>query len=1000
MVEKKKEFKTRKKAYNKARRKTIRPWKGLSIFSGIIALILVPVLVILTMFDNTVAAFVGGTFWELENEDESAVYYEADFDTAEEMNAYGLKICEQVEAEGAALLMNEDNALPLDKNAKVSCFSNSSTNLVYGGTGSGNIDASKADNLKTALEKTGFEVNETLWNFYAEGDGAEYKRENGGMVSTASAVVSEVPWNVYTDEVKDSVASYGDAAIVTFSRVGGEGADLEFEETNYLALDDNEKEMMENISAMKADGTISKIIVLINSANTLQVDFLKDNVYDVDACLWIGDVGISGINAVADILCGDATPSGSLVDTYLYDNYSSPAMINYVPMTYEGYTKGVIPANASTYMIYQEGIYVGYKYYETRYDDYVTGSGNAGDYAYHDDVAYPFGYGLSYTDFAFSNMSVSYNEAEDTFDVSVTVTNTGDTFAGKKTVQVYSQSPYTDYDMENGVEKAAVSLCGFAKTDILAPGESQTLTVKVDKRDLASYDTYEAGTYILDAGDYYLTVGMDAHDAVNNTLAARGYTPENTDERMDEAGEASLTYKWTQETFDAETYSVSENGTKIENQLSGADINLYEGTDEEILYLSRRDWEGTFPAESLKLTLTEQMIEDLQDVQYDPADYDEVEMPTLGADNGLTLYDMKDLDFDDPKWEELLDQLTFDEMVTMIGDAFHWTMPVKSVEAPGTRDENGPQGLTASLLASDKTQMDATAFTSEDMMAATFNVDLMTEVGKVIGNNCIFAGVSCLYGPGNNIHRTPFGGRNFEYYSEDGFLSGKMSAYEVGAIQEKGINVVMKHFALNDSEQDRIGLGVWVNEQAAREIYLKAFQDVVEEGNANGVMTAYTRWGCIWSGGNRGLMTNILRDEWGCWGKNITDNVLTSYVNGVDGLMAGVTIFDAMMPFVTSQLPKYEDDPVIVTAMREASHYNLYATLNSAGMNGVGPDTTVKLTDLKVLVILRVVLTVFALLFVASVVMWILGKRKFKKTEICKSFKEYKKAYKLEKKSP
>ena len=284
-------------------------------------------------------------------------------------------------------------------------------------------------------------------------------------------------------------------------------------------------------------------------------------------------------------------------------------------------------------------------------------------------------------------------------------------------------------------------------------------------------------------------------------------------------------------------------------------------------------------------------------------------------------------------------------------------------------------------------------------MAATFNVDLMTEVGKVIGNNCIFAGVSCLYGPGNNIHRTPFGGRNFEYYSEDGFLSGKMSAYEVGAIQEKGINVVMKHFALNDSEQDRIGLGVWVNEQAAREIYLKAFQDVVEEGNANGVMTAYTRWGCIWSGGNRGLMTNILRDEWGCWGKNITDNVLTSYVNGVDGLMAGVTIFDAMMPFVTSQLPKYEDDSVIVTAMREASHYNLYATLNSAGMNGVGPDTTVKLTDLKVLVILRVVLTVFALLFVASVVMWILGKRKFKKTEICKSFKEYKKAYKLEKKS-
>ena len=357
---------------------------------------------------------------------------------------------------------------------------------------------------------------------------------------------------------------------------------------------------------------------------------------------------------------------------------------------------------------------------------------------------------------------------------------------------------------------------------------------------------------------------------------------------------------------------------------------------------------------------------------------------------------MMGLDFDDEKWEELLDQLTFDEMVTLIGDAFHWTMPVKSVEAPGTRDENGPQGLTASLIASDKTQMDATAFTSEDVMAATFNVDLMTEVGKIIGNNCIHAGVSCLYGPGNNIHRTPFGGRNFEYYSEDGFLSGKMSAYEIGAIQDKGINVVMKHYALNDSEQDRIGLGVWVNEQAAREIYLKAFQAPVEEGGANGVMTAYTRWGCIWSGGHRGLMTNILRDEWGCTGKNITDNVLTTYVNGVDGLMAGVTIFDAMLPYVTDQLPKYEEDPVIVNAMRTACHYNLYATLHSAGMNGVGENTTIKTVDLTVLVILRIAVAIFAILFVLSLVMWILRKRKFKQTEIYTSYKEYKKAYKSE----
>ena len=287
---------------------------------------------------------------------------------------------------------------PLAKDAKVSTFSSSSVNLVYGGTGSGNIDASTADTLRTALEKVGVTVNPTLWDFYATGAGKDYTRANGGTVSTASATTAEVPWDVYTDDVKSSVAQYGDAAIVTLSRVGGEGADLSYGEVNYLALDDNEKSMLENLASMKKNGEIKSIIVLINSANALQVDFLKNNDYDVDAALWIGDVGISGINAVAQILVGDVNPSGSLVDTYCYDNYSAPAMWNFTPSVYDGYVEGGdVPAKGSTYMIYQEGIYVGYKYYETRYEDYVMGAGNAGDYAYGDIVAYPFGYGLSYT---------------------------------------------------------------------------------------------------------------------------------------------------------------------------------------------------------------------------------------------------------------------------------------------------------------------------------------------------------------------------------------------------------------------------------------------------------------------------------------------------------------------------------------------------------------------------------------------------------------------------
>lgn len=977
-----------RRAYKKAKRKALGPWKALCILCLVVSLVATPLYAVLHIFDNTVAAYVGGTFWHLENEDPGAQYFTSDFGSAEEMVEYGLALCEQVEGEGAALLTNENNALPLAKGAAVSCFSTSSVNLVYGGTGSGNIDASSADTLKDALEKAGFSVNEALWNFYTEGPGSEYLRVGGTGVLSTGADINEAPWNVYTEDVLSSVANYGDAAIVVLSRVGGEGADLSYQDTNYLALSDVEREMMQNVAALKQEGTVKKIIVLINSANPLQVDFLKNNDYGVDACLWIGDVGISGINAVAEILSGDINPSGSLVDTYCYDNYSSPAMQNFTPITYAGYTEGVVPANASTYMIYQEGIYVGYKYYETRYEDAVMGTGNAGDYTYADTVAFPFGYGLSYTDFAYSDLQVSYDAAADQFHVGVTVTNTGDTYAGKETVQVYVQSPYTDYDRENGIEKASVALVGFGKTQELAPGASETLDITVDRRDMASFDTYGIGTYIMDAGDYYLTVATDAHNAVNNILTAKGYTAADG---MTGAGDAALTYTWNEAALDAASYATSENGTPITNQLSDADPNLYDGLDTQVTWLSRSDWTGTFPSEPVQLALTEQLTADLQDVQYDPADYEETTMPRLGADNGLHLYDMIGLEYDDPQWESLLDQLTFDEMVSMIGDSFHWRMPAKSIEAPGTRDENGPQGLTASLLGSGATQLTATAFTSEDVMAATFNTDLMYQIGNVIGNNCLQADIVCLYGPGNNIHRTPYGGRNFEYYSEDGFLSGKMSAAEVRGIQEKGVDVVMKHFALNDSEQDRIGLGVWLNEQAAREIYLKAFQAPFEEGGANGVMTAYTRWGATWSGGNKGLMTNIMRGEWGSLGMSITDNVLTTYVNGVDGIMAGgVTTFDAMLPYVTDQLPKYENDAVIVNAMREACHHNLYALANSSGMNGVGPNTTVSLTRPMVVTIAQIIACAAIFFTLLSAVLWVLGVRKFRKTEEYKAYREFK----------
>ena len=997
MDERKVELKQLKKACKKAKRKAFSLWKTLGIFFLVFAIIFSAATVVVKMFDNTMAAMLGGKFWTVENEDPNANYYEMDFATDQERLDKGAQICYQVEAEGAALLMN-NGALPLAEGSKVSTLSTSSVNIVYGGTGSGNVDASKADNLKVALEKSGMVVNPTLWDFYLTGAGAQYSRDYGEGESAAllgSFNIGEAPWSAYTDDVKNSIAEYGDAVIITLSRIGGEGADAKFD---YLQLDETEKEMMAAAAQLKADGKVKSIIVLINTSNALQVDFLKNNEYAVDAVLWIGGVGAYGTNAVTDILAGKVNPSGSLVDTYCYDNFSAPAMKNAVPVTYAGYDGENIPNYAETYLIYQEGIYVGYKYYETRYEDYVMGTGNAGSYAYGDDVAFPFGYGLSYTNFAYSDMQVVYNAETDQFEVTVTVTNTGDV-AGKETVQVYAQSPYTQYDVDNKVEKAAVQLIGFGKTAVLEPAASETLTIYVDKRDMAAYDTYGAKTYIMDAGDYYLTVATDSHNAVNNMLAAKGYTVESTEGRMDVDGDAALTYKYVQEAFDAVTYSTSLNGTQITNQLSLADPNLYEGTEgQSVTWLSRNDWQGTYPSdEQIVLQLTELLIKDLQQYRYDPADYETVEMPVLGADNGLKLIDMMGLDYDDPKWQQLLDQLTFDEMVAMIGDSFHWRMPAASVQAPGSRDENGPQGLTVALFGS-SLGVETTAFTSEDVMAATFNTQLMEQVGNIIGNDCLAADVSCLYGPGANMHRMPYGGRNFEYYSEDGFLSGAICAAEVKGIQDKGVDVVIKHFALNDSEQDRIGLGVWLNEQAAREIYLKAYQAAFEESGANGVMTAYTLWGAVWSGGVKGLMTNVMRGEWGNNGMSITDNVITPMVTGADGVLAGTTTYDAMLPYITNELPKYENDAVVVNAMREACHHNLYALVNSSAMNGITKDSVIKVHELPMVGTVRIIMIVMWVLAAGAVTLWIIGKNKWKKTEEYLNYMTMKRALRDEKK--
>ena len=444
---------------------------------------------------------------------------------------------------------------------------------------------------------------------------------------------------------------------------------------------------------------------------------------------------------------------------------------------------------------------------------------------------------------------------------------------------------------------------------------------------------------------------------------------------MDAEGDASLVVGVRENgEFDSTTYSKSINGTEITNQLDHADPNLYYGED-VVTFLSRSDWSGTW-RENIELALIEKMIPELQldrwtgigrDFYEYPAEWEN--MPTLDAKNGLTLYDMFEMDedndgikaaqdYDDPAWNKLLENLTMEELIK-VGDCFHWRHPVTSVNAPGSRDENGPQGLTVSLfggglVTTDGKKAEATAFTSEDVMTATFNRELMHRVGEMIANDCLDAKVSCLYGPGANTHRTPYGGRNFEYYSEDGFLAGEMAYEEVNALLNKGIDVVFKHFALNDSEQDRLGQAAWLTEQAAREIYLKAFQKALEENNGRGgIMTAYTRWGTTWSGYNQNLMSGILRGEWGNKAMYITDNILTEYCDASAAIVAGgVTCFDAMMSYALDDLKETvggeEPDPVVVNALVEAMHHNLYTIINSAAMNGVGPETVVVAVQPKI----------------------------------------------------
>ena len=910
--------------------------------------------------------------------DPGKIYYEADFTSSEEQSVSAEELCAQIVANGATLLLNRQNALPLASGAKVSLFGTTSRSFVYGGTGSGGMDTSTAQDLKSALEEDGFQVNPVLWDFYSTGAGKDYGLVtatgslNNYIFDNAGFFVNEVPQSVYTNTEWDSVSEYGDAAIVVLGRICGEGADLPWYGAgdgngNLLELSQEEKDLLKALSQKKANGEIQKIIVLLNATNAIELDFLEPELcgedYGIDACMWVGEVGQSGIRSIGDLLNGTVNPSGRLVDTYCYDNLTSPAIQNAHATAYtNAATAGLSFENGNNehYVVYQEGIYVGYRYYETRYEDVVLGNPKVGDYDYASTVAFPFGYGLSYTEYEYGPLS--YTEEADQFVFQVDVTNVG-AMDGQESVLIYMQSPYTQYDKENGVEKAAIELVGFTKVDVPA-GETVTATVTVDKSEMRAYDANGKETYIVDAGNYYFSTGNGAHEALNHILAAKaamGDTSNGTVDLNKLIGEAdaSLAVCYTQETFDDTTYAVSlETGYEITNQLNHADLNKFDEDDSNnVVYLTRSDWAGTMPKAEItptsyqaavQIAANQQMIEALTSTISSGSMGEMTEMPTMGADNGLNLAQFVGVPLeggtitvDDQEftWDDLLDQVTFNEMSKLIGQAYHCTAPMASVNKPATKDENGPQGITATLTGGAA----STSYTSADLRAATFDVELTEAVGRSMGNDCLLANgkvYSGIYGPGVNLHRTPYSGRNFEYYSEDPFVSGMICAAEVAGIQSKGVYTYMKHFALNDQETARDGISVWSNEQAARELYLQAFEYPIAQSNAYCVMTSFNRIGCIWAGGDYNLLTNILRNEWGMQGFALTDfSNSNDYMDVIQGVLAGGDAWDCNDANKwTPKLNEQKDNPTVVNAMRMATERILYTVSNSNAMNGVSPN--------------------------------------------------------------
>lgn len=1011
-------------------------WRGMTTLTASLLTVSVAAGPVVDSYRTDIDKFLGtkSSAMVTDSTDEDLYTYKSDYSSTTELLESIEDLGERMSEEGTVLLKNENNALPLskDETQKLSLLGFSSYYPVQGGdmgsslTENEGTDADTVDFVE-ALAAKGFSINEDLQNLYKSLE-SEFKTEVnmwGNIVeyyhitapATDGVFASEEPSQETMDSVdsqwKESMDDYN-VMLVTIGRsstengtylpgVDGVDASQDLNQTDPLGLSDDERDLI-NAAVEAKESNGGKVIVMLNNANAMEIDEIKNN-DGVDAILEVGLPGGYGFYGVADILSGEANPSGHLTDTYAVTNANSPAAQNFG--NYE-WINADPTVNINAEEVEAEGIYTGYKYYETRYADTVLGQGNADAtvgsstgkaWDYDNEVSYPFGYGLSYTTFEQTLKSVDVDLENRTVTAEVEVKNTGDV-AGKDVVQLYTSVPYTDYDIENKVEKSAVQLLDYEKTDMIEPGESQTVTITADAQDMASWDSTcdnEAGTtgnWILDNGTYYFTVGNGAHEAVNNVLAAQ-------DQKVD--GNKDNVQTWELGDFDSSSFAVTLNGTPVENQLQDADLNNW--MEDTVTYLSRNDWEGTWPETYKDLTATNEMISTMADDYSDIEANGDPSSVTFGADNGMTLANLKGVDdITDERWDDLMDQITLEECLIRTGLGGTSTKTIESITSPEAIQNDGPNGFSSYPLGqyanSDDSTGDPCVIAEDDpnrdykmgvmavetVIGQTFSKQLAEEWGKVIGNYSLWANTAIWWGVGTNLHRTPYNARNHEYFSEDAVLTAGQGAAIIEAGHEYGVLIAPKHLAFNDIEINRTGIAEFMTEQAARENELRGVQSCIEDANALAVMTAYNRVGCVTSNAHTGLLLNIVRKEWGFKGLMSEDfiqdptytkirmavhNGVTMTCNTGDNTMAAV---EAVWPYWSVENASKSEE--LLTDLKQAMLYQNYALANSNAMDGMATTTHIEKLNTWYDNLITGLRVGFGVLTVLCAAMYLLGLKK------------------------